>query len=206
MNFVPWPGSCSDFDFAVERVEIGADNVETDAAAGEFRFRMRGGEAGTEKHFAEFAFGEPVGGDRATRARRSMAAADAIVIDAAAVVFDFDVDVVAAMIGADETRAVFGFASVAARVGVFDAVRDGIADEVNERIGNLLDDVVVEFGLLADEIEIDELAGGLAASRTARESESIEMPMGTMRAAVISSCRWCASLVNSSMSPSTRPM
>ena len=38
-------------------------------------------------------------------------------------------------------------------------MRDGIANEVHERIGNLLNDVVVELGLVADEIEIDLFAG-----------------------------------------------
>src|SRR6266404_3685100 len=45
-----------------------------------------------------------------------------------------------------------------------------------------------------------------AASRTARDNREYKVPIGTMRAAVISSCKWCASFVNSSMSPSTRPM
>ncbi len=87
-------GRALDFDFAVEAlVEIGADNaVETDAAAGEFGFRMRGREAGVKKHFAEIALGEAVGGVVRHEAAFDGGDLDAIVIDAAAVVFDFDVE------------------------------------------------------------------------------------------------------------------
>src|SRR5260370_2748170 len=50
-----------DIDFAVEHIEIGADDVEADAAAGELGFCRSGGEAGMEEHFAEIALGEAVG-------------------------------------------------------------------------------------------------------------------------------------------------
>src|SRR5262249_16655266 len=87
---------------------------------------------------------------------------DAVVVDAAAVVLDFDIDVVAAMVRAKRNAAGFGFAGERAAVRRLDAVRDGIAHEVDERIGNLLNDVVVEFGFAAEEFEFDELAGGLS--------------------------------------------
>src|SRR5262249_15473575 len=42
-------GLGADFDFAVERVDVGTDNVKTDAAAGEFRRGGGSGEAWAEE-------------------------------------------------------------------------------------------------------------------------------------------------------------
>ena len=77
------------------------------------------------------------------------AGADFFVVDAAAVVFYFDEDVIAAMIGADGQAAFFGFAVARASFRLFDSVRYGIADQVNQRIGNLLNNIVVELGFRA---------------------------------------------------------
>ena len=69
MKLVPEPRGALNFDFAVERVEIGAHDVQADAAAGKFGFGRRGGKAGMEKHFAQIALGEAVGGFRAKPGR-----------------------------------------------------------------------------------------------------------------------------------------
>src|SRR5947207_1040879 len=55
-------GRAVNFDFAIERIQIGADYVESDSTAGEFRFRRGGGEAGMENHLAQIAFSKAVGG------------------------------------------------------------------------------------------------------------------------------------------------
>ena len=101
----------------------------------------------------------------------------AIVVDATAVVFDFDVDVIAAVISAEGDFAWFGFAG-AARRRELDAVGDGVADQVHERIGNLLDDVVVELGFVADEVEFDLLAGGLGGVANGARQAGIESADG----------------------------
>src|SRR5215472_6842318 len=152
-------------DFAVEGAEIRADHVEADAAAGEFGFHGGGGKAGVEKLFAQVAFGEAIRGFVRNEAAIDGTLLDTGIVNATAVVFDFDVDVVAAVIGTEGDLALLGFARGGADMREFDAVRDGIADEVNERIGDLLDDVVVEFGIAAGEVEFDELLrrfGGIA--------------------------------------------
>ena len=64
------------------------------------------------------------------------------------------------MIGAQGNFAGFGFSGGAALGRVFDAVRDGIAHEMDERVGDLLNDVVVQLGFTAGEVELDLLAGG----------------------------------------------
>src|SRR5712672_3899432 len=113
-----------------------------------------------EEHLAEIAVGKPVGRFGRDEAALDGAVLYAFVIDAATVVFDFDVNVIAAMVGAQGNFAGFGFSGSAAVGRVFDAVRDGIAHEMNERVGNLLNDVVVQLGFTAGEIELDLLAGG----------------------------------------------
>jgi len=155
------PGGALDFDFTVEGVEIGANDIEAYAAACQLGFYGSGGETGMEKHFAKIALGEASGGFRRNETALGGALFYALVVDAAAVVFDFHVDVVATVIGAERNFADFGFAGRGAIGGVFNAVGDGIADEMDERIGNLLNDVVVEFGLAAGEIEMDLFTGGL---------------------------------------------
>src|SRR6267154_6694908 len=113
-----------------------------------------------EEHLAEIAVGKPVGRFGRDEAALDGAVLYAFVIDAAAVVFDFDVNVIAAMVGAQGNFAGFRFSGGAALGGIFDAVRDGIANKMDKRVGDLLNDVVVQLGFTAGEIEFDLLAGG----------------------------------------------
>src|SRR5271156_6373955 len=106
-------------------MHVGADDIEADAAASQLRHGRGGGKTGTEKKFAQLAFGEFGGRDGRHRAHFDYAAASAIV-------FDFDENVIAAMIGADTDQALFGFSGALAGAAVFDAVGDSIAHEVNQ--------------------------------------------------------------------------
>src|SRR5260370_35936762 len=51
-----------DIDFAVEHIEIGADDVEADAAAGDVGVCRSGGEAGKEEQLAESELVEAIAG------------------------------------------------------------------------------------------------------------------------------------------------
>src|SRR6266404_6106355 len=113
-----------------------------------------------EEHFTEVAIGEAVRGLGRDQAALDSALLHAIVIDAAAVVFYFDVNVIAAMIGAEGNFAGFGLSGGAAFGAMLDAVSDGIAHEVHEWVGNLLNNVVVQLGFAAGELELNLLAGG----------------------------------------------
>jgi len=95
--------------------------------------------------------------------------------------------VIAAVIGAQGNFAGFRFSGGAALGRVFDAVRDGIADEMDEWVGDLLNDVVVQLGFTAVRSSSTCLPADVAASRTARDKREYNVPMGTMRAAVNSS-------------------
>ena len=86
--------------------------------------------------------------------------ADFVVVDTAAVILHFDKDVVAAVIGADSDIAVIAFALVYLSSVALKAVRNGVANEMNQRIGNLLNDVVIEFSLCAGKGEFNFLVRG----------------------------------------------
>ena len=63
---------------------------------------------------------------------------------------------IAAVISAQRDFAQFRLASCNAILRPLDAMRHRIANQMNERIGNLLNDVVVEFRLAAGKIKIDQ--------------------------------------------------
>ena len=67
---------------------------------------------------------------------------------------------ITAVIGTESDTADFGFVSFAAAFRQFDSVSNGIPDQVDEGIRNLLNDVVVQFGFAARKVEFDLLAGG----------------------------------------------
>src|SRR5260370_41952060 len=102
--------------------EVGALDVETHVAAGELGLCRSSGKAGMEEQLAEIALGEAIGGFGRNETAFECALLHALVIDAAAVVFDFDVDVIAAMISAEGDFAGFGLASGAAHIGGLDSM------------------------------------------------------------------------------------
>src|SRR2546428_12097646 len=99
-----------------------------------------------EQHFPKFSFGKTAGCFVRDKATIDSALSYAVVVDTAAVVSDFDVDVITAAIGTESDTADFGFVSFAAAFLEFDSLSNGISDPVGDRIRDLLDDVVVKFG------------------------------------------------------------
>ena len=75
-----------------------------------------------------------------------------------------------------------GFPALLALVGSPDAVVDRIADQVRQRIGNLLDHLPVQLGILAGNLDGDLLAQSPPAkSRTTRGKRRKTLAKGTMR-------------------------
>src|SRR5260370_25640672 len=83
----------------------------------------------------------------------------ASLIVSAAVIFDFDVNVIAAVVGAQQDISGRRLARGNAVNALLDAVRHGVAHEVYEWIGNLLNDIVVELGFTSGKIQLHALAG-----------------------------------------------
>ena len=84
---------------------------------------------------------------------------DALAVDARAVVGDLDDDAARAVQRRDAHDAFFGLAGREALLRGFQAVVDGVADHVGQRIGEALDDGLVDLGAFALGDEPDLLAG-----------------------------------------------
>ncbi len=75
--------------------------------------------------------------------------ADLLIVDAAAIVLYFNVDLIAAMVGAQGNQSLLSLAALVALLGGLDAMGDGVAYEMDQRIGDLLDDAVIQVRLAA---------------------------------------------------------
>ena len=80
---------------------------------------------------------------------------DALEIDSRAVIGDFDIDLPAFVEGAQEEAPLRGFSSGHALFRRLNAVIDGVADQVGERILDGFDEGLVEFRLLAFHLQAD---------------------------------------------------
>src|SRR5581483_8901595 len=87
--------------------------------------------------------------------------ADFFVVDALTIVFNFYINVVAAMVGADGNVSMVAFSGLIAELFLFDSMGDCVADQMDQRVGDLLNNVVVQFGLSPGESKLDLLVGGL---------------------------------------------
>ena len=145
-------------DGAADFFDVGFDDVHADAAAGDVGDFFGGGEAGQEDEVDAFALAHARGLFRRDQAFFDGFAADFVGVEAAAVVGNFDDDLSAFVKGAQEQAALGGFAGGHAPFGLFDAVIDGIANDVREGIFDGLDDGFVEFGFFAFHLDADLLA------------------------------------------------
>src|SRR5215469_14281776 len=100
-----------------------------------------------KEHFTHVAFREPVGGFHGNQAALNGALLHALVINAAPIVLNFNVNVIATMIRAQGDSSSVGLACCRAVGAVLDSMGYRVAYEMDEGIGNLLNDVVVQFGL-----------------------------------------------------------
>ena len=155
------PGFAAHFDFTVQRMNVGAHHVESHTSTSQFGHRRSRGKARTEQKLAQLALRQFRGSDGRHRPHFHDALADAVVIDAAAIVFHFDEYVIAAMIGPYRDVALFRFARALPGLRFFHAVRHRITHQMNQRIGNVLNNIVVEFGVGAFQRKLDGLAGGI---------------------------------------------
>ena len=84
--------------------------------------------------------------------------ADPFDVDATAVVADRDDDAVAPMRRGEPHRGHLRLATAQPHVGRLDPVVDGITDKMDERVAEFVDHALVEFGLLARNLERHALA------------------------------------------------
>ncbi len=82
-------------------------------------------------------------------------------IDAAAVVHDFDHDLIALVVGVQRNGATRGFSCGGAFGGRFDAVVGRIADQMRERLGECVQNAFIEIGVLPGNFQGDILVAQL---------------------------------------------
>src|SRR5208282_332347 len=132
--------------------------IHTDAAAGHVGDLFRGRESGKEDQIENFALRHAsrlFGGDDGAF---DSLFAEAILAQAGAIVADFDIDLSTFMKGAQDQASASLLASLEADFWKFDAMVDGIAHQMGERILDGLDDGLVEFGLFALHLDAHFLA------------------------------------------------
>ncbi len=153
VKVVPVPGVERSSIDARELADGVAHDVHADAAAADVGDPHRGREAGAEDEVEHggvvhcgqlLVAGQPLLARFCPQARR---------IDAGAVVAHFDEDLIAAVVRRERDHALVGLAGGAAGGGCLETVVDGVAHQVQERIVELLDEHLVELGVVADDLE-----------------------------------------------------
>ena len=128
-----------DFDRPVEADDLGADDIHADAAAGDVGNLGGGAEAGLPDQLVEFAFGQGFGSRLREQAAFHGRLPHPLTVDAAAIVFDGDKHVVAAMGGGQPDRGHLRLARCGPGCGRLDPVVDRVANEMIERVADLID-------------------------------------------------------------------
>jgi len=153
---VPSPGSLS-IPTSPSALDSTGDDVHPDAAAADVGYLLARRKAGVEDEFVDI---------RLLHREQIVAADDSLLdcrvtqfvgVDPATVVLDFDHDVITFAPGAKFDRSARLFACVFPFLGGFDTVVDSVADDMHQRIPDLVEDRPVDFHVLALHIERDTL-------------------------------------------------
>ena len=144
-----------DLDPATERGDLAAHDVHADAAAGDLRHLRGRREPWLEQAFDELLLGRL--GVLRDQADRTGALADAVEIDAAAVVRELDQDFVADLLHGERDLAGLRLAGLLPRVARLEAVVERIAQQVLERADQLFQHRAIELRLRAVDLEVGAL-------------------------------------------------
>ena len=185
---VPLPSSLADLERAAQRAHPGHRHVDADAAAGDAAHRLRGAEAGPREHPEQQVVRQRVDvRGPTTPSRRALARIRSRSMPRPS----------------SATRSATVFRSRASpRAGCgprpacpprpllrrLDAVIDRVAQQVQQRVADLVEHRAIELDLLALDVEPDPLAESRARSRTSRGNRSNTSPTGVIRAAMTSLC------------------
>ena len=158
-------GHAAQFDGAADLFDVGSDDVEADAAAGNVGDRFRGREARAEDVLLNLLLGHRGELGLGREAVRENLLANAVGGNAAAIIADLDHDVAADMMRMERDRAGVRLAGRGAVGRAFDAVVGAIADHMGERVFDHLEHLTIELGFGADHAQIEflaEIAGQIA--------------------------------------------
>ena len=153
---------------AAQPLDDALDDVHADAAAGDVGRRRPRAEAGLEDQVEKLLGRPSIDLARGRHAPLDGHRAQHLQVDAAPVVFQRDQDAIALLLGREHQLAGRRLADALADGRRLDAVVDGVANEMNQRLGDLLDDFLVELGLAAANREVDFLVEACARGRAPR--------------------------------------
>jgi hypothetical protein len=136
-------------DGAADFFDVGFDDVHADAASGNVGHFFGGRESGKENQIYAFALAHARRLLRRDQAFFDSLAANSVAVEAAAVVGNLDDDLAAFVVRAQQQAPFGGLADRDASLGLLDAVVDGIAHNVRQRIFDGFDDRLVELGFFA---------------------------------------------------------
>src|SRR5690606_19734149 len=140
----------ADLDLATERDDVALDHVHADAAARQVGQCVGGGEAGVEHQVPDLGV---CGVGRHRQVALGRLAQDALSVQALTVVADLDDDVPALVGRAHADGAGLVLARGDAFGRHFQAVVDRVAHQVHQRVDDLLDHALVQFGRLAPRLQ-----------------------------------------------------
>src|SRR5690606_22598015 len=137
------PGARADLDRAANLLQVAAHDVHAHAAARDVRHQGGRREAAVEDQVDRLTVGEPPGGVLAQHAALDGQRTQRVRVDAFAVIRNCYDDAVLDLARRDRDPAGLGLAGGGAGLGRLDAVVDGVADDVDQRIADRLDDRAV---------------------------------------------------------------
>ena len=153
------PGDRVDVEDAFEARDVLLHHVHADAAAADVRNHLGGRETRREDQLDQFAIGQAVVGRN--QALLDAARAHFFQIDAAAVVRNFDDDLIAFVVGVELNRPDARFALGFAGVRHLEPMIDAVAQQVHERFADFVDDRLVQVGLGARDHQLNLFAARL---------------------------------------------
>src|SRR5450830_673006 len=153
-------GQGIDLDDPAQLVDGAAHHVHADAASGEVGNLLGGGKPGLEDQPVDVRVGQ-------LRIRVYQTLVDGLFenargVQAATVILHFQHDHAGVVVGVEAQVALGGLARGQALGGGFDAMVDGVAHQVGQRVGDLVDHRLVQFGFAAAQAQLDLLAQLLA--------------------------------------------
>ena len=170
-TMVPWPIVLWMSSEPPMVLDVGLDHVHADAAAGNGCYRRGGRETGQEDQPQQALRTHPRGLLRRDEALFDGAIADAFGVDAAAVIADLHIDLPPFVVGAETDAALRLLSRRQALRRRFNAVVDGVANQMRQRVADGFDQGLVQFGLAAFGFQMDFLAAGLrGVAHQAREA------------------------------------
>src|SRR5580658_3692503 len=134
-----------EFDRALEGLERGFHHVEADAAPGNLGDFVRSAESRSENQLEALQLVEPGSLFRGNDPALDGAADDFFAIESAAVVGDFDDDLIAVMVGVQPDGAARRFSGCLALGRGFNAMVGGVADQVRHGVGEGVENTFVEI-------------------------------------------------------------